>query len=217
MNGSEQQRVLDDYHRWYYDRGVWETVKFLGVPCLKSVSDMWNYQEIITDLAPTLIVEFGTRYGGAALYFQAIGRLVTPGLTVLTVDIDDSLVDARLRATEGIELMVSSSTAPAVGERILTLRGNSGRPVFVILDSDHSMAHVRDELEMLRPVLRPGDYVVVEDGNINGHPVLPGWGEGPFEAIESYMRAHPDDFARDEARETKFGFTFAPHGFLIRR
>ena len=38
--------------------------------------------------------------------------------------------------------------------------------------------------------------LVVEDGNINGHPVLPGWGEGPWEALEDYMARVFDESAQ---------------------
>jgi cephalosporin hydroxylase len=79
------------------------------------------------------------------------------------------------------------------------------------------MHHVHAELMLLRPITRAGDYVVVEDSNINGHPVLPGWGPGPYEAVERYMSEYPDDYRRDLPRERKFGFTFAPNGFLVRR
>ena len=82
--------------------------------------------------------------------------------------------------------------------------------------SDHSMKHVFLELVQLRSLTRPGDYVVVEDGNINGHPVVPDWGPGPYEALEEYFSRYPDDYRRDTEREEKFGFTFAPNGFLIR-
>ena len=40
----------EEYHKWYYDNEVWEEVRFLGVVTNKSVSDMWNYQEILTEL-----------------------------------------------------------------------------------------------------------------------------------------------------------------------
>jgi len=72
------------------------------------------------------------------------------------------------------------------------------------------------EMKLLRHVLARGDYLVVEDTNINGHPVLPGWGPGSYEAIEAYEHEFPDDYTHDVAREQKFGFTFAPRGFLIR-
>jgi cephalosporin hydroxylase len=57
----------------------------------------------------------------------------------------------------------------------------------------------------------------VEDSNLNGHPVMPDYGPGPFEAVERYLTAHAGSYLRDDARERKFGFTFAPGGFLIRQ
>lgn len=206
----------ESFHKWYYDNGVWETVRFLGVPCLKSVMDLWNYQEILFDLKPALVVEFGTRHGGSALYFSMIGQRINPQLRVLTVDVEDHLLDPQVLSTPGIEFMRCSSTASTVAERITELRRATPGPMFAILDSDHRMPHVLDEMLSLRDLMRSGDYLVVEDGNINGHPVLPGWGPGPLEAIEAYFARFPSDYLRDAAREQKFGFTFAPGGFLRR-
>ena len=206
----------ENFHRWYYDNGVWETVRFLGVPCLKSVMDLWNYQEILFDLKPALVVEFGTRHGGSALYFSMIGQRINPLLRVLTVDIEDHLLDPQVPTFPGIEFMKSSSTAPAVAARIAELRRATPGPMFAILDSDHRMPHVLEEMLSLRDVTRPGDYLIVEDGNINGHPVLPGWGPGPLEAVEAYFARFPSDYVSDTERERKFGFTFAPGGFLRR-
>lgn len=215
-NDLDQQQAVQNYHRWYYETGVWERVSFLGIPCLKSVSDMWNYQEILFELRPTLVVEFGTWAGGSALYFSAIGRLVDSRLRVLTVDIDGSRVQPQVLEQQNIEFMQASTVAPVVGRRIRELQQETGGPTLAILDSDHSKNHVLAELDVLRPLLNTGDYVIVEDGNINGHPVLPGWGEGPYEAVEEYLSRHPEDYSIDKDRETKFGFTFAPRGFLRR-
>lgn len=211
-----EPEIWDAYHRWYYNTEVWEHVRYLGVTCNKSVADMWNYQEILSEFKPALIVEFGTRFGGSALFFSVTGRAINPTLTVLSVDVRHDEVDARVYQDPGIELLTSSSTDPQVATRIVELkRENPGR-VFYILDSDHRKSHVLAELESLRPVVSSGDYLVVEDGNINGNPVLPGWGEGPLEAIHSYFEQFPDDYRHDSEREKKFGFTFAPSGFLIR-
>ncbi len=205
-----------EYHKWYYDTLVWEKVKFLGVPCYKSVSDMWNYQEILSELKPSLIVEFGTLFGGSALFFSMIGRSLNPDLRVLSVDISHENLEPEARADEAIHFLNVSSTDSLVVENIVELRAQTPGKTFFILDSDHRKAHVLAELESLREVVKSGDYVVVEDGNVNGNPVCPDWGEGPKEAVDAYFELYPDDYRLDKERESKFGFTFAPSGFLIR-
>jgi cephalosporin hydroxylase len=205
------------YHRWYYDNEVWEHVHWRGVGCLKSVSDMWNYQEIVSALAPGLIVEFGTRFGGSALFFADIGRLVNPDCVVFTVDGTHLELHPTVAAHPHIETWLGSSTEEKTRRRLEELRASHPGPVFAILDSDHREAHVHREMMVMRDFLVSGDYLVVEDGNINGHPVLPGWGRGPWEALERYFDEFPDDYERDLAREERFGFTFAPRGYLKRR
>ena len=109
-----------------------------------------------------------------------------------------------------------SSADTRVVDIVNDMRRASPGKVFFILDSDHTKAHVLAELELLRSVVQAGDYVVVEDGNINGNPVLPGWGEGPLEALQDYFSRYPGDYTADTQREAKFGFTFAPAGFLAK-
>lgn len=206
----------EEYHKWYYDNEIWEDVRFLGVITNKSVSDMWNYQEILVDLRPNLIVEFGTRFGGSTLFFSTIGRAINPDVKVLSVDISHAEVAQQVHDDPSIRLVTASSTDPLIASTIGEMRCVRPGNVFFILDSDHTKAHVLAELELIRNVVQPGDYVVVEDGNINGHPVLPGWGEGPKEALETYVGMYPDDYTVDTHRETRFGFTFAPSGFLLK-
>lgn len=42
--------------------------------------------------------------------------------------------------------------------------------IFAILDSDHSMDHMLNEMKLLRPLLSAGDYLLVEDSMLNGTP-----------------------------------------------
>jgi len=207
----------DAYHQWYYSNEVWTKTSFLGVPCLKSVSDMWNYQEIISALCPSLVIEFGTYNGGSALYYSTILNQVNSNSKVFSVDINHSMVPEYILSNPHIEFLECSSSEKQVAKRISELRTEFPGPVFVIADSDHNKGHVLAEMRLLRPLLVKGDYLVVEDSNINGHPVLEGWGEGPMEAIDTYVEEFPEDFDRDLLREEKFGFTFAPKGFLVRR
>jgi cephalosporin hydroxylase len=206
-----------DYHVWYYGTGVWKSTSWLGVRTLKSVSDMWNYQEILAELKPRLVIEFGTAYGGSALFFASVLDGLGLDYRVLTVDTRRNRIDPQALDHPRIEVLTASSTDPATAARIVELEELLPGPVFAILDSDHSAAHVGSELSLITPLLAPGDYLVVEDSNLNGHPVMPGYGPGPYEAVEAFLADHPGAYLRDPAREAKFGFSFAPGGFLIRQ
>ena len=211
-SGSEPE----EYHKWYYNTFVWKKTSWMGIECWKSVADMWNYQEILFELKPSLVIEFGTNRGGSALFFASIMRHVGAPFKVLSVDITHGRLDPRARQDPDIVFVESSSTVSAVTEHIQRLKGELPGKIFAILDSDHTMDHVLAEMKLLRPLLSTGDYLLVEDSTVNGHPVLPGWGPGPYEAIEAYEREFPNDYTHDVVRENKFGWTFAPYGFLTR-
>ncbi len=212
-----RSRVGRDYGVWFYNTNLWQGMRWLGVPIQKLPFDLWNYQEILAELRPSLVIEFGSCFGGSALYFSHLLRSIGQPYRVLSVDVDHSRIFERARRDENIEFRQSSSADPKVAEAIAEWRKKLPGPIFAILDSDHTKRHVLAEMELLRPLLRKGDYMVVEDGYINGHPLLPGWGKGPFEAVEEYMRLHPEDYSFDREKENRFGFTFAPNGYLIRR
>ncbi|STZ43858.1 methyltransferase [Mycolicibacterium gilvum] len=207
---------VEEYHKWYYNTNVWKQTTWMGVDCWKSVSDMWNYQEILFDLKPSLFIEFGTAHGGSAMFFADTMRRIGEPFNLLSVDVTHQLLNPIAQRDPDVQFVKSRSTVPAVAEHIRRLQNEIPGKTFAILDSDHSMEHVLAEMKLLRPLLKKGDYLIVEDSMLNGHPNLPGWGPGPYEAIEAYEEEFPNDYTHDVARENKFGFTFAPYGFLIR-
>jgi cephalosporin hydroxylase len=84
----------------------------------------------------------------------------------------------------------------------------------VVLDSDHHRDHVRNELRLYSDMVSPGCYLIVEDTHFNGHPIVPKFGPGPWEAVEEFLAAHPN-FERDRSRE-RFLLSFNPGGWLKR-
>ena len=85
----------------------------------------------------------------------------------------------------------------------------------VSIDSDHHAPHVSRELTLYSPLVTPGQYMVVEDTHFNGHPILPRFGPGPYEAVQAFLSAGAP-FDVDHGRE-KFMLSFNTGGYLRRR
>ncbi len=206
-----RQAVVDQFHRLYYHAPwrTWQNTLYRGVRTAKCPLDMWIYQEILHEVRPDVIVEAGTNQGGSALYLADLCETLGHG-RVVTIDIEDLAADVtHPRMTK----LLGSSTDPVIHTQVMT-HLDGAASVLVILDSDHSYAHVRDELRIWSDVVTPGSYVIVEDGNINGHPVLPSFGPGPWEALHEFIETD-DRFTIDDTRE-KFMLTFNPRGYLRR-
>jgi cephalosporin hydroxylase len=203
--------ALETFHRRYYDSGVWTDTQWLGVPVQKCPLDLWVYQELLGETRPGLIVETGTAAGGSALYLASICDLLGRG-HIVTIDVAEADRPRHPR----ISYHHGSSTDPAIVERVRRMTAGAPSGVMVVLDSDHSAAHVAAELEAYAAFVTPGHYLIVEDTNVNGHPVLPEHGAGPTEALEAFLAEHGAAFEVDRTRE-KFGLTFNPGGYLRRR
>lgn len=84
----------------------------------------------------------------------------------------------------------------------------------VILDSDHHKEHVLKELRTYSRFVTLDSYLIVEDTNINGHPVYLDFGPGPMEAVEEFLTENSQFFV-DRTKE-KLLLTFNPCGYLRR-
>lgn len=87
--------------------------------------------------------------------------------------------------------------------------------VMVILDSDHSKHHVLTELKHYHSFVTTNSYLIVEDTNINGHPVFETFGPGPLEAVDEFLKGNTN-FTIDESKH-KFLISFNPRGYLKRK
>jgi cephalosporin hydroxylase len=155
-------------------------------------------------------VETGTYFGGSALFLASMLDLIGSG-RVISIDTG---WDPNPPAHPRIEYRTGSSVAPEIVAGVREAV-RPGEGVMVILDSDHFRDHVLAELHAYSPLVTPGDYLVVEDTNVNGNPVKPDFGPGPMEAVDEFLDGN-DAFRVDDSRE-KFFMTFSPGGYLRRQ
>ncbi len=207
--------IADSFHRMYYDEarfhgGSWHLTRFLGTRVWKLPLDLWQYQELLHELRPDLIVECGTAFGGSALYLATICDALDHG-RVVTIDIvaqDDLPEHPRIR-------YVSGSSVDSEVLDLVRAEAEGEQTVLVVLDSDHSRDHVLAECRAYADIVTPGSYLIVEDTNVNAHPVYPEHGPGPAEGLAAFL-AERDDFEHDSDRD-KFLVTFNPGGWLRRK
>lgn len=206
--------TADAFHELYYndlDR-TWRNTFYRGHSILKCPLDLWLYHEIIWETKPDVIVECGTAHGGSALWLHDQMSLYTEP-DVVTIDIEDKVPHFRDRPEmDGIVYLHASSVDVGTVDHVHGYV--SDRTALVILDSAHTKEHVEAELDAYSDLISPGGYLIVEDGNVHGHPVLPTHAPGPYEAVESWLPTHPD-FMIDDSKY-KFYVTFNPNGYLKR-
>jgi len=201
--------LIRQFHRFYYNAPAWRNTTWLGTTTLKCPLDLWVYQELLYELKPDVIVECGTSSGGSAHFLASMCDLINHG-EVVTVDI---AAQPNLPQHPRITYVAGSSTAPEIVTQVKA-KINGRKNIMVILDSDHSRDHVLGEMRAYQELVPVGGYLIVEDTNINGHPVFKSFGPGPMEAVDDFL-AENKHFVIDRTQE-KFYLTFNPRGYLKR-
>ena len=232
-------------HRYSYNFSV------LGRPIIQYPQDMVALQELIWQIKPDLVIEAGIAHGGSLVlsasmlalldYCDAVetGHVLDPRAThrrVLGIDIDirphnRAAIEAHPMAHR-IDLIQGSSVAPEIIAQVHAI----ARPyekVMVILDSNHTHAHVLAELEAYAPLTSRESYCIVFDTVVEDLPdsMFPNrpWGNGdnPKTAVWEYLRRLTQEgrkatdgsrlaFEIDKIVESKLLITVAPDGYLKR-
>jgi cephalosporin hydroxylase len=214
-NTEFEKRVVDLYHQAFYNSpNTWRLNKWLGILTEQNPNHVWITQEIIVETRPDFIIETGTLCGGSAALWSTILEQVNPKGRVITIDILDQAQQARNLpiVQRHVDFLHGSSTATDIVDYVKYWV--EGKKVLVILDSDHSKQHVLNELAAYAPLVTVGSYLIVQDTNVNGHPVARTFGPGPMEALAEFLGANPN-FVPDRGRE-RLMFTMNPNGYLKR-
>lgn len=197
---------------------------WLGVPIIQFPQDMIALQEIIWQVKPDLIVETGVAHGGSLILSASILELIGDEGSVVGIDID--IREHNRQAIENhpmfkrITLLEGSSLSSEIVDRVKEIaKGKTN--IMVILDSNHTHAHVLEELNLYSPLVAVGSYCVVfdtliEDMPEDSFPDRP-WGKGDNAktAVWEFLAAN-DNFTIDKEVEDKLLITVAPDGYLKR-
>lgn len=195
---------------------------WLGRPIIQLPEDLLMFQEVLYKVRPDVLVETGVAHGGSAVFCASLFEAFGHG-RVIGIDIEirphnrKALEEHFLK--ERISLIEGDSASVQIMEQLMTMVAPNER-VMVVLDSNHTKAHVLKELELYGPLVGPGSYIIAADGNMDDLSDVPGgrpeWVyDNPKEAVHEFLARHPEfEMDPDPGR---LGFTYWPDGYLRRK
>jgi cephalosporin hydroxylase len=202
---------------------------WMGRPVIQLPEDMIRIQEVIWRLRPDVIVETGVAHGGSLIFYASLFEATAHG-RVIGIDVDirnhnRTAIEAHPLAAR-ITLIEGSSTAPGTLAAVRHSIAPS-ESVLVVLDSNHSRAHVASELELYAPLVTSGSYIIACDGimaQLAGAPrTAPDWTwNNPVAAVEAFLERNTDFVLEEPAFPFNEGsvrhrVTYWPKSFLKRR
>jgi cephalosporin hydroxylase len=219
------KRLNDLSHEWFIESSKFEYsyhFSWLGRPIIQFPQDIIALQEIIWQTKPDMIIETGIAHGGSLIFYASMLELIGGDGTVLGIDID---IRRHNRAEiekhsmfKRIQMIEGSSTENQTVKHV-NYAAKGKKRILVVLDSSHTYAHVRKELELFSPLVTKDSYLVVFDTIIEDMPdsfsTNRPWGkkDNPKMAVQDFLKAN-DRFVVDKEIEKKLLITVAPEGYL---
>jgi cephalosporin hydroxylase len=179
---------------------------WMGRPIIQLPEDLVRIQEVIYRVKPDLLIETGVAHGGSLILYASLFKAMGRG-RVVGVDIEirphnrKAIEDHEMAPL--ITLIEGGSTDPVVVVWVKSLI-RPGERVLVILDSNHTRAHVAAELDAYSPFVSPGSYIVATDGSMEFlHDVprgKPEWAhDNPKAAALHFAAQHPEFVSEEPA------------------
>lgn len=225
MRPAEQMRSMNlawlqaaARHRHLF-RQEWLGERFFHLP-----GDMVAIQHLCWQVRPEIAVLTGVAAGGGPIFAASMLGMLGGDGEVIAID---PVIHADVRArfathphARRIELVEGSTIEETTLARVRARIAGRG-PVLVILDHDHTHAHVLRELELYSDLVSPGSYLIVLDTIMEDFPTdyfagRPyGKGNNPGTALRAFL-ARETRFEVDTEIEDRVLMTLAPGGFLRR-
>lgn len=180
-------------------------------PMCKTLDDLKRYEAMLADVPrDALLIETGAWTGASAKWFAH------HGLDVVSIDREPVPEGQSWTEAAGWVQFIQGDSADGP-DKITAEMASDSSAVYVVLDSDHSKAHVLWELEAWAHLVTVGAYLVVED-TITEYmtPKGAGYVGTPLEALREWLPRH-GEFMVDTVLEDMFPTTQCPGGWLLRQ
>jgi cephalosporin hydroxylase len=189
---------------------------YKGVPTYKCPFDIALYQLLLWEQKPRTLIEIGSKWGGSALWLSDILRSYGVDYTIHSIDIHPpencEFPGVFFHRGDGRTLANILSA---------DFLARMDRPLMVIEDADHRPATTLAVLRFFDRWLRPGEYIVIEDGIVDDlfdQERLDELQGGPRPAIADFLEERGGDYEIDARLCDFFGSnaTWNVNGYLRR-
>lgn len=176
------------------------TFSWMGRPFIQAPEDIVRTQEVFWRVKPTLVIETGVAHGGSLIFSASLLKTMDIPGRVIGIDIEIRPHNRQAIEAHPLSSWITLLEGSSISEDIVAQVRSLIRPddrVLILLDSNHSKAHVAKELELYHSLVTPGSYIVATDGSMRDlHDVPRGNSEWtwdhPAAAAEEFAAAHPE-------------------------
>ena len=221
--------VMDLWHRQVIQH---HQESYGGIGLAKFPQDLWSYEKLIDLLQPEVILEIGINEGGFTRWLHdrlLLAQAFNPALqprTVIGIDIDidkprRNLTGLLNNPVDGVNLelfqcnLLNEKSLRDAKAKVVDIVGD--RSLLIIEDSGHSYETTKASLDTFPPLLKSGEWLVVEDTcvDIEALREMPSWPRGALSATDDFLASN-DAFERTSFNHT-YEITCHPYGFLRKK
>nr|XP_058966027.1 rhamnosyl O-methyltransferase-like [Pocillopora verrucosa] len=198
---------------------------YRGVPLMKDPFTLAVVPQLLWELKPRTIIEFGSYAGASALWMADLLRQYNYESRVLSLDIDLSMLAPLARDSRSDISFIEGDVFDVEKHFHKELLESLPHPWFLSEDSHVNMMGV---LEHFHKFMQPGDYLCIEDTNPKG-PEISGqglikdlgysmFGDSKLNDLKRFLKDHPGKYMVDQKYTDFYGYnvTLNTNGFLKR-
>jgi cephalosporin hydroxylase len=186
---------------------------YKGIPTAKDPFDFALYPVLLWRIKPRTIIEIGSYRGGSAVWLSDTMRTFGMPCRIHSVDLNKvtDVTATDVTFYQGDSLRLETLFDDAFMSKV-------ERPLMVIEDASHKAADCLAVLRFFDRWLRPGEYIVIEDGIISDMGDAHLYAGGPVAAIHQFLDERGDLYEIDRTYCDWFGrnITWNTDGYLRR-